>query len=267
MSEHPVQLTVERRVAYVTLDRPERLNAIDESVLEGLESALHRIEADPELCALVVTGAGDRAFSVGLDLDLLERAFGDLDYWEATLRRLNACLLRLERLDVPVIAAVNGLARAGGYELALACDLMVVTEAARIGDAHTTFGVPPGGGATARLPRRIGLQRATELILTGRWLDASEAVAIGLAWRAVPAGGLTDAVEELLDALRRVPPRTLAAVKRSLRRGAGSDVAAAVEVEIEEFLAWARDMGDEAGEGFRAYRERRPPRWRGVTGP
>src|SRR5687768_13796546 len=130
-----VSLTVTDRVATATLNRPDAMNAIDEAVLGGLAAVIERVREDSSIKALIVTGAGD-AFCVGLDIGLLGRAFAEPPYFEDVLRRLKDLLRSLESLPVPVIAAVNGLARAGGFELLLACDLVLVANEARIGDNH-----------------------------------------------------------------------------------------------------------------------------------
>ena len=159
--------TVRDRVAYVTFTTPERLNSITEQRMADLEAVVAAVRSDESLRALVLTGSG-RAFCVGLDLGLLKQAFQDIAFFERQVRRLNAVLLDLEALPVATIAAVNGFARAGGFEIALACDLMLIADEAQIGDNHTHVGVMPGGGSTQRLPRRIGEQRAQELIWSAR---------------------------------------------------------------------------------------------------
>jgi enoyl-CoA hydratase/carnithine racemase len=177
---------VDRRVAYARFNRPKQMNSIDETFLADVAWLIDEIRADDSLRAVVLTGV-DRAFSVGLDLPLLQKAFGDHDYFETVLRRLNAFYVALEELPVPVVAAVNGIARAGGYEILLAADLVIVADTARVGDVHAPFGVPPGGGASHRLARRVGEQRAKELIFTGRWMDGPEVASSGLALRSVAA--------------------------------------------------------------------------------
>jgi enoyl-CoA hydratase/carnithine racemase len=250
---------VQDRVLHVTIDRPESLGAVDEAVLEGLEAAIAAVRADRRLRALVITGTGD-AFCVGLDLGLLRRAFGDLAYFRAVLERFNALLFDLEALDVPVLAAVNGLTRAGGFELLLACDLVLVAEDARIGDVHTRFGVLPGGGATQRAPRKLGSQRARELILTARWLTGREAVDYGIALRAVPRDALDGAVDELLAGLVDKPRDCLGAAKHAIVAGADLPLRAGVDLEVDTLLAYL--ASSPAGpEGFAAWLERRPPRW------
>ncbi len=248
------------RVAWFTIDRPEAMNAIDEDVLADLQALVELVRADPGVRVLVVGGAGD-AFCVGLDVGLLARAFDDLDYFASVLQRLNAALLDLEALDVPVIAAVNGTTRAGGFELLLACDLVVVADEARIADHHSAFGMMPGGGATQRLPRKIGDQRAKALILTARWLQGPEAVDWGLALEHAPLADLRARTAALAAELAAKPRATLGTIKGAIARGVGLPLPEAVQSEIDAFLAFMRSS-DWGHEGFRAYRERRPPSWR-----
>jgi enoyl-CoA hydratase/carnithine racemase len=177
---HTMTCDVRDHVAYITFTRPESMNSMTPEVHGDLESLLDYLEADFELRALVITGTG-KAFCVGLDLEVIKRGFPDLVYFETVVRRFQNILLRLEALTLPTIAAVNGYARAGGWELMLACDLVLVAEEAQVGDAHSVYAVAPGGGASQRLPRIIGMQRAKEIIWSGRWMHASELVEYGLA--------------------------------------------------------------------------------------
>lgn len=249
----------EKKTAYVTLNRPEALNAISEQMVEDLAGVIEDVKADTSIKAMVVTGAG-RAFCAGADIEVLKRGFDDFDYLEGYLRRLNQVLLDLESLDVPVIAAVNGIARAGGFEIILACDLAIVADDARIGDNHTEFGVIPGGGATQRAPRRLGVQRAKELIYTARWLVGSEAVEYGIALHAVPSADLMERVEELLDQFRNKSRSCLAAVKSAIQGGQHLSIDDAINLEIEVFMDYVRRFPD-AREGFTAHLEKRVPAW------
>jgi enoyl-CoA hydratase/carnithine racemase len=166
----------------------------------------------------------------------------------------------METLPVPVVAAVNGLARAGGFELILASDLAIAAHEARIADSHTQFGVIPGGGATQRAPRRIGAQRARELIFTARWIDGRDAAAYGLVLGSVPRADLAAATEELVDHFRTKSRACLAAAKAAMNDGARLAVADGVRLEIDRFFEYI-DESPDAREGFNAYREKRPPRW------
>ncbi|WP_165959131.1 enoyl-CoA hydratase/isomerase family protein [Actinomadura sp. KC345] len=253
-------LDVADRVARITFTRPDSLNSLTVQALDDLEAAIDAAVADPDVRVLVIGGTG-RAFTAGLDLALLDEAFADPAVWERTARRLVALTLRLERLPMPVIASVNGLARAGGFELLLACDLVLMADSARVADAHAGFGLIPVGGSTARLPRVVGRQRAKEIFLTGRWISAAEAVEFGLALKAVPAGELDAAVAELATGLSRNSRAGMAAMKRQFAAGDGLPLAEAVTAEVEEFLSYVTAPDSDGREGFLAHRENRPPGW------
>ena len=153
------------RIGIMTFATPDNLNGITEQRLHEIEAVLTEVEADHDLGALIITGEG-RAFCVGLDLGLLDRAFADLDWFDATVARMNRIITRLEQLDIPTITANNGFTRAGGFEISLGCDFMIVADEAKVGDVHTDAGVVPAC-VTLRLVRRVGLQNAKE-ILWGR---------------------------------------------------------------------------------------------------
>jgi len=243
----------------VRLDRPGALNAIDEDVVEKLDGVLARIERDDTVRALVVTGTGE-TFCVGMDLACLERGFRDHAYFRSFLERLAAMLLRMEALPVPVVAAVNGLTRAGGFEIVLASDLVLIANEARIADDHGRFAVLPGGGSTQRAPRKLGWQRAADLILTARWIEGPGAVEYGIALRSVPRAELSAAVEDLVDRLRGKSRAFLGAAKAAMRDGTALPLEDAVRLEIDRFIQHLERSPD-ALEGFTAYREKRPPRW------
>ena len=247
------------RIGYLTIDRPEAMNAINEDVLEAFPKALAAAVSDPTLKALVISGAGD-AFCVGLDIDLLKKAFDDLDYFHGVLLRFKRLLLDVEAAPLPVVAAVNGLARAGGFELILACDLVVVADEARIGDTHLAFGIVPGGGATQRAPRKIGFQRARELIFTGRWMKGAEAADIGLALRSVPAEQLAGAVETLVAPLRSLSRPCLAETKAAMSEGMSLPLDKGLDIEIEHFIRYLKQEPT-GREGYLAYVEKRAPSW------
>lgn len=252
IDQKPTTLTFEVRnkAAYITFNTPDRLNSITEARLAEMARVLDALEADPRLTSVVLRGEG-RAFCVGLDLDLLKEAFAKPDYFADVVDRLALVLQRLEALPVPVIAAVNGYARAGGFEIALACDLMIIAAEAKIGDNHAHVNVMPGGGSTARLPRRIGAQRAKELIWTAKWLTGPEAVDYGLALKSVPLAELDREVEALVDVFRQRAPACLAVIKRTIAAGADLPLAEAVALELEAFKRYMRDE-PYARQGFEA---------------
>ena len=249
------------RVATATFGRPDKLNSINEGFVADLEAIATAIEAGAaDVAALVFEGHG-KAFCVGLDLSLLEGAFADRAVFERILRRYNAVLHRIEALPVPTIAAVNGYTRAGGLELCLACDFILIADEAKIGDAHTPSAVMPGGGATQRLPRRVGEQKAKELIFTGRWLSGTEAVAYGLALRTAPLANLPTLVATFVASLIDKPLACISAAKAAINEGRNLDFKAGVEVEIRHFMKYTFDE-PYAREGYLAYREGREPSWK-----
>lgn len=261
MSSHAtLDLRIADRAAHATFVRADALNSLSEQAFADLADVVSIVGSDPSIRALVIRGSAE-VFSVGLDLDLLDRAIGEPDYFEAQLRRFGDVLLGLEALDAVTIAAVNGLTRAGGFELALACDLRVIADEARIGDVHTPFGMAPGGGSSWRLPRIVGPMRAKEIILTGRWLTGAEAAEVGIALRSVPLAELDAAVDALVTQLVGKSRNTLGTAKRMIERSHGVDSAEAVAIEIEEFMRLIRSPGSDAVEGFRAWQEKRPASW------
>ncbi|MDX2223801.1 MAG: enoyl-CoA hydratase/isomerase family protein [Rhodospirillaceae bacterium] len=250
---------VDGGIARVTLNRPERLNAITMETMADFEALLDRVEGRTDIAALVFRGTG-KGFCVGLDLGLLNAAFADIFHFERILKRFNAILHRIERLPFPTVAAVNGYTRAGGFELCLVCDFIVIADEAKIGDAHTSAAVMPGGGSTQRLPRRVGEPRAKEIIWSARWLSAAEAVAYGLAIRSAPLKDLDAAVDTLLASFTDKPTACLAAVKAAMLAGRGLDIRHAVDVEIAQFISYTGSQ-PYAREGYQAFLEKRPPSW------
>ncbi len=198
------KLLVERRgnVLLATLNAPERRNAIDQEMVDGLHQMLDEVARDDSLAAVVLTGAGDKAFAAGADIAQLRARTAK----DALMAINSAAFLRVEECPVPVIAAVCGFALGGGCELAIACDLRVLGQSARMGQPEVKLGIIPAAGGTYRLPRLIGLGRARELVYTGRILDADECLRIGLANHVVPDG--------------EVLPRALALAEEIAQNGA-----------------------------------------------
>jgi enoyl-CoA hydratase/carnithine racemase len=247
------------RVAIVTFATPDTLNAITETRLDELEAVLDDIAADEEIGALIITGSG-RAFCVGLDLDLLERAFNDLGYFEKVVRRVNGITTRLEALPIPTIAAINGYARAGGFEISLGCDFIVIADEARYGDAHTDAGVLPAC-ASMRLARRIGDQKAKELLWTACWLEGQEAVDFGIALKAVPLASLMSDTLAFARTMTDKPRACLASIKSVFQQTQAAAIAAAAETELAAFVRYMREQ-PYGREGYRAFRENRQPSWK-----
>ena len=250
----------EAGIGVVTFATPDRLNAISEARLDELEAVLMEAEGDAALRALVLTGEGDRAFCVGLDLDLLDRAFADLDYFQAVVTRVSKIIARLEALPVPTLAAVNGVTRAGGFEFSLGCDFVIVADEADFGDAHTDSGVLPAA-VTTRLKRKIGDQRAKALIWSARYLRGQEAVDWGLAIKSAPRARLLDESKAFLRTLIDKPRPVLAASKAVLQAAGDLPLEEAVALELCTFRRYMREE-PYGREGYTAFREKRPPSWK-----
>ena len=247
------------RIATATFSTPENLNGITEARLDDLEAVLADCETDHDVGALILTGEG-RAFCVGLDLGLLEKAFDDIDYFAATVNRLNRIIVRIEALPIPVIAAINGFTRAGGFEMSLGCDFIVIADDAKIGDVHTDAGVVPAC-VTTRLKRKVGDQKAKDLLWTARWLKGQEAVEFGLALKCFPAVSLLADTHAFARTLVDKPRPALAMLKDILREGEAMTRAEAATYEIGLFEKYMREQ-PYGREGYYAYREKRLPSWK-----
>ncbi len=201
-------------VATITLDRPERYNALGMHIIGELQEALEEIEGSGEVRVMILTGAGDKAFCSGADLK--ERAGMDTDERWAHNRSMVALAENLARLQVPTIAALNGLAFGGGLEISLACDFRLAAEGARFALPEVGLGIIPGAGGTQRLPRLVGPTRAKELIFTGRRINAARALEIGLVSEVVPANSLTEAARALAGEIAANSPLALAYAKAAV---------------------------------------------------
>ena len=259
MKYNNIILESENSVATIRLNRPDALNALNLDLLHEFSSAISEVEADQSVKALVIRGQG-RAFCAGADLLLFDSLFDDLAQLNPYIELLNRCFLQLEGLPVPTIALVQGFALAGGLELVLACDMVLVAEDARIGDQHANFGLMPGGGSTQRLPRRVGMQRAMELLTTGRWLSGAEAVEWGLALRAVPADSLDEELEGLLVSLRDKSRTGLGWIKSITQRGKDLALADGLALEASAFVQYFA-TSPHPRQGIQAFKEKRQPQF------
>lgn len=244
-------------VALVTIDRPSALNALSFDLLDELADALEHLDHDPACRAVVLTGAGERAFAAGADIKELAtqspdslRAGRRFEVWD-----------RLWAVGVPLIAAVRGVALGGGCELAMSCDMIVAADDARFGQPEIRIGVMPGAGGTQRLTRAIGTARAMEVILAGRDLGAREAEAAGLVTTVVPAAATVDAALELAARVAAMPPLAARAAKRAIRGAAELPLAVGLAAEREAFFDLFATH-DQA-EGMAAFIEKRRPAWTG----
>ncbi|MFD9321300.1 enoyl-CoA hydratase/isomerase family protein [Streptomyces sp. NPDC060053] len=248
------------RIAVLTLDRPERLNAVDSETVDRLTRALNDLRDDDSVRALVVTGAG-RAFSAGADLDEIE-SFTTPGRFRAFVGRLTEAYALLEDFPKPSVAAVHGFAFGGGLELALACDLRVAERGARLGLPEMKLGVLPGAGGTQRLPRLVPPAVAKQMILTGEPIDAERARELGLVNELAEPGGALETARALASRLAAGAPLALAAGKRLIDHGLGMDLETAVAYERETVSVLF--CTEDRAEGLKAFRERRPGEFRGV---
>ena len=244
-------------MALVTLDRPEALNALSFGLLAQLVTALEALDADDDVRAIVLTGAGERAFAAGADIKEMAgatpeslEAGGGFAPWDD-----------LRTIRKPIVAAVRGFALGGGCELAMACDLIVAGDDAQFGQPEIRIGVMPGAGGTQRLTRAIGKARAMELILTGRSIDAREAARLGLVTRVVPAEATLESALDLAAEIATMPPLAVAAAKRAVNEADEASLTDGLAAERRAFF----DLFATADqtEGMAAFVEKRPPRWTG----
>jgi enoyl-CoA hydratase/carnithine racemase len=230
----PVLTTIDGPIGRITLNRPDAYNAITAELARSLEQALHALASDVNV--IVIRGAGGN-FSVGGDFKELERlrAEGVEAMRELFVSFGRACAT-IASLPVPVVAAVEGYAYAGGFELALGSDIVLVRDDAKLSDIHSNHGMVPGGGSTQRLPRLVGMQRALGLILSGDRLSGSDAVAWGLAYRAFPADQFESGVAEFVQKLAAKDSAALARIKRLIREGLAQPLSDGLAFELETVL-------------------------------
>ncbi len=259
MARENVLFQVEEEIGLATFNRPAVLNALDAQTIDELGEVVGEVERGAAR-ALILTGAGDKAFVAGADIAGMAR----MSAGEARrfAERGHAVLERLERLPVPTVAAVNGYALGGGCEVALACDLVYASEKARFGQPEVNLGIVPGFGGTQRLPRRVGPMRALEILLTGDTYDAARARELGLVLEVLPPDQLLPHARRQVKKILARGPLAIAQAKRLLYAGAGLPLGSANELERQGFAALFASA--DAREGMRAFLEKRPPRFQGT---
>lgn len=260
MTELQVDVTPDGRRAVVTLDRPRRLNALSRGLVRELAAKLAELGGRDGLRAVLLIGAGERAFSTGADLT--ERRRLSPAERRAHTEEIDAAAEAVAALPVPVIAAIRGYALAGGAELALACDLRVAAEDAVFGFPEVKIGIFPGAGGVLRLPALIGLGAARDLLYTGRRIEAADAYRLGLVDRLVPPAALLPAAEALAAEIAGNAPLAVRALKQALRARTGT-VSSEVWQTVSE-LRRALDLSADYEEGLAAFAEKRAPRFRGA---
>ncbi len=242
-----------------TIDGERRRNAISRALLAEFEKRVERVSRGHDTRAVVLTGAGDRAFCAGADLK--ERAGMSEEEVRAFLAQLARALRAVERSACVFIAAINGAALGGGTELALACDFRVAAPTAEMGLTEVQLGIIPGGGGTQRLPRLVGIARAKDLILTGRRINAAEALAIGLVQRLAPEGRLLEVSLGLADQVAANAPLAVAAAKHAIDEGVALSLDDGLAVELRHYQQLF--TSEDRLEGLAAFAEKRPARFRG----
>jgi enoyl-CoA hydratase/carnithine racemase len=249
----------DRHVVTITLNRPEQHNAINTAMGEDLLACFTALASDPDARVVILTGGGDRAFCAGGDLK--ERNGMTDEAWRAQHIIFEQAAMRLLRCPVPVIAAVEGFALAGGCELAILSDFIVAGETAVFGVPETTLGIFPGIGGTQLLPRILGAPLAKELIFTGRRMRADEAKATGLVNHLVPAGQAKAKAREIAETIARNGPIAVRQAKKAIAYGSETDLETAMILAIEAYNATV--VTEDRLEGVRAFNEKRRPQYKG----
>lgn len=257
MPDTMVRLQVDGPVATVQMDNPERYNALSRAVISDLQSVAQQLAVARDVRAVILHGGESKAFCSGADLK--ERQGMAEPEVFAMVHLLRETLTLYERLPMPVIAAIHGMAFGGGCELALACDLRLAADDAQIGLTEVSWGIIPGAGGCVRLPSLVGAAMAKELIFTARKLTAEEARAIGLVNRVVPRAELLPAAREMAERIALQGPLAVRAAKRAINGGLAT--AAGLELEWQAYQSIIHT--DDRLEGLRAFAEKRPPVYRG----
>jgi E-phenylitaconyl-CoA hydratase len=257
-----VDVTVENRIATVTLNRPEAMNAVDPEMRALLQKTWERLRTDDDIWVAIVTGAGEKAFCTGSDLKKtmpLSESFASQTFGPAIAGggRMSDGL----DMDKPLIAAVNGYAMGGGMELALACDIRICSENAQFALSEVKIGSIPGSGGTQRLPRAVSLSNAMLMLLTGDRIDAQEACRIGLVSKVVPLAELKKAAREVAERIAANAPLAVRAVKRLVRQG--MDMPLAQAIDAERYVFGLLYGSEDRIEGRKAFAEKRKPNYKG----
>jgi len=246
-------------VATITLNRPEALNAFSNEVIEEVLHALEDVKSDEKVRVVVLTGAGEKAFSVGADIKAMI-GMNALKARELSLRGEKLCAA-FEDLEKPVIAALNGYALGGGLEVAMACDLRIASENARMGQTEINIGLIPGWGGTQRLTRLIGRTKAKELVFTGRMIDAKTAEQLGIVNMIAPADKFRETVRQFAVDLATKAPVAIKVAKALINKGADISLDSALALEREGFGVVAST--EDLQEGVKAFTEKRKPAFKG----
>ena len=264
MTYQNILYEVTDHVATITLNRPESMNAINHKTRDELHAACGQVSADADVWVCIITGAGDRAFCTGLDLKERAREVDDSTFFEKRRVRNRSSMhgqnLPVATMEKPTIAAIRGYAVGGGLELALACDIRVAAEDAKLGMFEVRRGRLGGGGGTQRLPRLIGMAKALELSLTGEAVGAEEALRLGLVNKVAPVDSYMEVAREIAAKICLGAPLSVIAIKEAITKG--------MQLPLEQGLKLESDLGlalsttDDQKEGSRAFAEKRPAVWK-----
>jgi enoyl-CoA hydratase len=254
---------VKNQIAWLTFNRPESMNAINRQMARDIIEACRQTEEDNNIRIAIFTGAGERAFSAGMDLkERAETGFSPIERRNQKLTQtIHTQSRAIAAMTKPTIAAIRGYCVGGGLEMALACDLRVAAQDAKLGLTEVLRGLIPGAGGTQRLPRAIGVTKALELCLTGDTVSGSEAQKLGLVNTAVPGNELLQAAENLANRILKGAPMSVAFIKEAIKKG--------IELPLEEGLRLEADLSvlvgitEDSKEGPRAFAEKRAPVWKG----
>jgi enoyl-CoA hydratase/carnithine racemase len=263
MEFQTILFEVRNQIAFVTFNRPESMNAISRQMARELVEACKQIEDDNALRVAIFTGAGERAFSAGMDLkERAETAFSPIDRRNQKISpTIHTQSRAIAAMTKPTIAAIRGYCVGGGLEMALACDMRVAAEDAKLGLTEVRRALIPGAGGTQRLPRAVGVAKALEICLTGDNVTGSEALRLGLVNIAVPAPDVIKAAEDLASRILKGAPMSVAFIKEAIKKG--------VDLPLEEGLRLEADLSamiattEDSKEGPRAFAEKRAPVWKG----
>ena len=247
-------------IAIITFNRPKVLNTLNHATMAELSTAIDEMDRDAGVRSIILTGAGDRAFVAGADINEL-RAIADAAQGAEFAARGQGVFFKIENLSKPVIAAINGYALGGGCELVMACDIRMAADTAKLGQPEINLGIIPGYGGTQRLSRLVGKGRAQWLILTGDMISAQEALRIGLVDFVVPAAELMGAARELAHKIATKAPLAVSWAKRCIHVGTETDLVTACAYEASQF-GLACGTQDRL-EGTTAFLEKRPPQFKG----
>src|SRR5260221_234538 len=251
-----IAVTASESVTTVTLNRPDKLNAFAGTMREELLDALRVAESETSCRVVVITGAG-RAFCAGGDVDFMAglQRDGNVDAFRKLLDAGRDIVMQIASMPKPVIASINGVAAGAGCNLALACDLRLASDAAKLGETFVRIGLHPDWGGTWLLPRLVGYGRAMELLATGRMVAADEALRIGMVDRVVPAAELAAGTESLARAIAAGPPVAIAGIKRAMQASERNDLRTQIDLESQHQLDCFRSR--DAAEGMAAFFEKR----------